>query len=827
MFFRVFLTLTLFLKCFGNTHITTEDCPDGQQHYRVGIRHIESGGIGYEDGYTTFEAFLSSDPSQWSVIPFFDAKGHIFDNGKWAANAGIGLRSLFGNRVYGINTYYDYRNANHFHSNQIGIGLETLGELFDFRINGYLPVGAKISHPYDTTFKNFSGHYMQISQKYLSAMKGADAEFGFHFGKSKLFDFYAAAGPYYFIGHVDPCTWGGKGRISGTFKDILTLEISDSYDKTFHNKFQGKISLSFALGPKSKVKAHGSTCKTATTLNHRMLQPVDRQEIIVIDHAKKTSVAIDPATGLPYFFVFVNNTSSSSGTYESPYHSLAQAETNSSPNDIIYVFPGDGTTRGMNSGIALKANQKFWGSAINHTIQTSAGVISIPAQSSTTPQIANTNVDTEGNALTLANNNEISGISFTSAIQNAIYGDNPQTLDVSFCTFEDIGLYTTNAAFSGDADITLTNNQFLNNSNGIFLDLHGTSHVTCSNNIFQGQTSPSSIPLTIAATSNTITTQIENNTFHANRTGSILFALNNVVNADLTLLNNTMTNNTTGSVERLGSSVVIEASGTVSHCSIVLQDNLFSNNKLDANHGATSFYTHTSGQFTTFEMTASGNTMSNNVGAGITLATPVNTLRFVARNNVITGNKDNGIAMLAAGLTSTGNITIGNNTITDIGGGANGIAVSQDFSNLNLNILNNEIRRCSGTGVLTYSSTGIQSFTLNLSENLITNCQNIYSNAAAGVSIEQYTNLIASITNNTLSDNATPPFLISSILAAPNVCLTLTGNSNSGTYSLGNPPGGTFKLSPCNVNSVNVGTISLEGTITPVQSCPGGTPCSS
>ena len=430
-----FIFCAVVLSGFATAHAQEkETCANGKQHYRTTIRHIESGGIGYEDGYTTLEAFFASDPSQWTVTPFLDARGHVFDNGKWAANVGVGLRALWRNRAYGINTYYDYRNTGRFNSNQIGVGLETLGELFDFRINGYLPVGTKISNPYDTAFETFSGNYMLLSQKYQSAMKGADAEFGFHFGKSKSFDFYAAAGPYYFIGEKAPATWGGKARISGTFKDILTLEISDSYDRTFHNKFQGQISLSFSFGPKSKVKEQGRTCKVANTLNDRMLQPVGRQEIIVIDKTRKNTVAIDPATGLPYFFVFVDNTSSSDGTYESPYHSLAQAQDNSSPNDIIYVFPGDGTTTGMDSGISLKANQKFWGSGISHSIQTSEGTISIPAQSSSSPTITNTNIDTDGNAITLATNNAISGFTITSAMNDAIYGADPQSLEVSSCT---------------------------------------------------------------------------------------------------------------------------------------------------------------------------------------------------------------------------------------------------------------------------------------------------------------------------------------------------------------------------------------------------------
>ncbi len=814
-----FIFCTVALSGLATAQAEEETCANGKKHYRTTIRHIESGGIGYEEGYTTLEAFLASDPSQWTVTPFFDARGHIFNNGKWAANVGAGLRALWGNRAYGINTYYDYRSTGRFSSNQIGADLETLGELFDFRINGYLPVGAKTSSPYHTAFKTFSGNYMLVSQKFQSAMKGADAEFGFHFGKSKSFDFYAAAGPYYFIGEKAPATWGGKARVSGTFKDILTLEVSDSYDRTFHNKFQGQISLTYSFGPKSKVKKKRFTCNAADSLNDRMLQPVGRQEIIVIDHTRKNSVAIDPATGLPYFFVFVDNTSSSNGTYESPYSSFAQAQDNSSPNNIIYVFPGDGTTTGMDSGISLKANQKFWGSGVNHSIQTSQGTISIPAQSSSSPTITNTNIDTEGNAITLASNNAISGFTIMSAMNDAIYGTDPQSLEVSSCTFENTTTYAIEASFSGDASISITNNQFLNNVNGVFLTLNGTSTLVCSDNLFKDQTSISSVPLEILADSNIFTAAIENNVFNDNITGSIRVNLNNVVDADISVLNNAFTNNGTGSQASLGSNFVVLPNGTTDNCSIALRGNSFSGNT------SNSLYLHTSGAFTTLEVTAATNTMSDNGGSGLVLATPVDIFTLVATNNIITECNDNGIAIISAGSTSTGNVTISNNTITDIGNASNGIAVNQDFSALSLTIQNNEINRCEGTGIISYAPTGIDSLNLNISGNTISNCQNLSSNAASGLDIEQYTILGASVTNNTLLGNTGTAFVIGSTLTAPTACLTLSGNNSSTDYLLTNPGDGIFYLSPCNVDSVNVGTINTSGTIDLVQSCSSPTPC--
>jgi hypothetical protein len=815
----IFLAVVFPLSGFADAHKDEGNCPSGKKHYRVATRHIESGGIGYENGYTTLEVFLASDPNEWSVTPFLDVRGHVFNSGKWAGNAGAGLRALRGSRAYGINTYYDYRNADRFHSNQIGVGLETLGKLLDFRINGYLPVGAKISSPYDSTFGAFSGNRLLVSQKYQSAMKGSDVEVGVHFGKTKSFDFYAAAGPYYFIGKVDPTTWGGKARISGTFKDILTLEISDSYDKTFHNKFQGQISLGYSFGLKSKVRKQGSACNVAYTLTDRMLQPVGRQEIIVIDKKRKNSVAIDLATGLPYFFVFVDNTSNSEGTYESPYHSFAQAQENSSPNDVIYVFPGDGTTTGMDSGIALQANQKLWGSGVSHLIQTSSGTIVIPAKSSSSPTLTNTNIDTEGNAITLSTNNAISGFNMIAAINNAIYGADVQSLEISSCKIENTTTYAIEALFSADATISVTNNQFLDNTNGIFLTLDGTSRVVCLSNTFEGQTSISSVPIEISSDTNRMSVQIENNIFNDNTAGSIRFSFNNVVDADISVLNNKMTNNGTGSQSSLGSSFVIISSGTNDSCSIALEGNTFSGNTSNA------FYLHTSGAFTTLEITASTNTMSGNGGSGLVLATPVNALTLVATDNTITDCNDNAIAVIASGITPNGSITINNNTITDVGNVSNGIAINQDFSTLNLTLLNNEINGCEGTGIISYAPSGIAFLTLNVSGNTISNCQNLSSNAAPGLDVEQYTNLTGSVTNNTLSGNTGTAVVIGSTLSATTTCLTLTGNNSTTDYLLTNPIDGVFNLSPCEVDSVNVGTINTTGVINPVQSCPDAIAC--
>jgi hypothetical protein len=71
------------------------------------------------------------------------------------------------------------------------------------------------------------------------AMKGADAEFGWHLLKpQENYTLYAAAGPYYYNGE-EKHAWGGKVRVEGRITPYVTLEVSDSFDNIFHNIVQG------------------------------------------------------------------------------------------------------------------------------------------------------------------------------------------------------------------------------------------------------------------------------------------------------------------------------------------------------------------------------------------------------------------------------------------------------------------------------------------------------------------------------------------------------------------------------------------------------------
>lgn len=834
---------------------------------RLSIRHIERGGIGYNQGYTTFEGFFAPDPSYPSaLLPFLDVRAHIFDDGKAAANAGLGLRKIIGQRVYGLNAYYDYRKSHNIHYNQVGFGLETLGKRWDFRINGYLPVGRKTPSAYATKFAEFSGNRLMLLQKYKFAMKGFNAELGVHFGKSRLLDFYAAAGPYYLRGKNGPHIWGGKVRLLCKIKEYLTLELSNSYDKMFKDRFQGQITLTIPFGRGSDVQTDDCTpCAPSNILLSRMVQPVERQEIIIEGCRKRKNAAIDPLTGLPFNVIFVDNTSHSLGTYESPYPTLALAEAHSSVNDIIYVFPGDGTTAGMNEGITLKNNQKFWGSGVEHSLQTAQGLITIPAQSSSAPQMTNIN----GNGITLSSRNEVSGFALTNAFENGIFGTNVEnikilqsTIDgsqadqihleysgssgnadlqnltitngaidgifidsasstmactINNCVMQGNNQYALNASFDHQAALNVTSNTFESNVNPTNIHFSDTASLVVFDNTFSNNTSINPSPISVFAEASPLTALISKNTITNNTCSAIHLGLNNTRNAQVTVSQNIITHNDTGAQGPLGSPIFLDPAGSSSgNCYLNLTDNTFEHNTGSA------LYCF-NGSFNELEVNAINNTINDN-GGGLVFANPSAIFTLNATNNTITNGRDHGITTPGGITIAKASINIANNNISGNTNQASALAVSHEGTDLTFNVTNNNLSDNEGSGIIMYSSGTIENLAMNISGNTVSNNQNLGSNASPGIDIEQYTNLSGNLTNNSFSNNAGSAVYIGSTVGSPAACLVMTGNSSDTDYVFSSGAG-SFNLAPCDVGTANVGTITTPDTITLVESCPAGAPC--
>lgn len=453
------------------------------------VRHTESRGLGYQDGYTTLEWFAIHQKDPY-FMPFIDLRGHVFNNGKLAGNVGIGERTVIPslNHIFGLYCYYDVRQEDHgLTVNQISPGIEVVGKRMEYRINTYFPVGKNESRTYGRKFSRFQGHQIFYKEKKKYAMNGVDGEVGVHITQSTNHDVYAGLGPYYLT--ASPFSaWGGKARLLWKYKEYISLEASYSYDHLFHNVLQGTIGFMVPFG--SKLKRTGQNCPQDRdlALSRAAFAPY-RFEIPVVKRHTRHKTAINRTTGQPWNVWFVNNLSNSLGTFESPFSTLLQAQNASGPNDIIYVFSGDGTTKGLDGGITLQNGQKLWGAGIAHELRIKGGELNIPAFNSSAPVFTNPN----GTIITLANGNEISGLnlSVTSLNSTAIRGTLVNSLNMNHTSVT--GTLSHNGiVLTGFGNFVFNQNQFSAPStifsNGINLTIPGsqTANIKFLNNTVTG-----------------------------------------------------------------------------------------------------------------------------------------------------------------------------------------------------------------------------------------------------------------------------------------------------------------------------------------------------
>ncbi len=258
---------------------------------RVTLEHVEGKGLGYSTGYTSLDLFFAQPLRCGSLSPFIDLRGHLFNDGKTAANAGCGLRWLpeCSDVIWGVNGYYDHLKTPHRTYQQVSLGLEAMGKYWAIRINGYLPIGRTKRPLYEFNYENLDPLSFLLKGKEQFAMKGVDSEFGYYFNHIPFVYLYAGLGPYYYWGRSSATknVWkpkneyalGGRARIQAYFLRYLSLEGIATYDAQFKWTGQAVIALNIHLGHLLKSFVGKSDCKK----DPRFYQPVLRNEIIAID----------------------------------------------------------------------------------------------------------------------------------------------------------------------------------------------------------------------------------------------------------------------------------------------------------------------------------------------------------------------------------------------------------------------------------------------------------------------------------------------------------------------------------------------------------------
>lgn len=292
-FFLNSRTLLAFGLCaYCASAFSWDECTPPPEH--ISVSHTEGRGLGYSIGYSSLDLFLSQPFSDKTFVPFLDLRGHIFNNGKYAANAGLGFRYISDcfAQVWGINAFYDYLQTQRRIYNQVGMGLEVLGKHWDVRVNGYLPVGHKKTNIYRFSYDFFDrgtpGFLLRAREQL--ALKGVDSLIGYRYCKARCFDLTIGAGPYFYWGRSEKTVnvfraknkhaFGGQLRAGVSFMDYLFLDGIGTYDSLF--KWNGQATFTLSL-PFDFTFKQNSCCERSYCLQERAYRPVVRNEIIVVD----------------------------------------------------------------------------------------------------------------------------------------------------------------------------------------------------------------------------------------------------------------------------------------------------------------------------------------------------------------------------------------------------------------------------------------------------------------------------------------------------------------------------------------------------------------
>ncbi|MBW4466594.1 MAG: right-handed parallel beta-helix repeat-containing protein [Pegethrix bostrychoides GSE-TBD4-15B] len=771
---------------------------------RLGIGHSSSGG-GY-DGTTRFEGFLPLRQDIGRNLTFLSGN-FLLDN-----DANIGGNLVLGHRIYdakrdriwGGYLGFDNRATDDNHFYQLGAGFESLGEVIDFRVNGYLPIGDTSDLLRESSFDSgsrvssgFQGNLLVLAnertrrttQLWESALGGFDAEVGarlLHWNNgSQQGDLRAYGGLYYYGGQHSDDTLGWRVRVAARPIDTIELGAALQGDELFGTNFSVSAGISWP-------RVHPTVAPEAETVATRLGEPIERQASIVVNQDEETEESterterplMNPEEERPYRFQHVMlGRNGGDGTFENPFGTVQAAldATRSDGNAVVYVDQGNNANipaftipdrvRVLSQGPAqILAGMPFPGFPrrpvrlpFSPTTNFNSGIaVRLPlSNDGRFPRIQDPNAS---DLVTLNNRNIISGFRIANAGGNAIAGQSISNTEIR--------------------DNTITNA----GERGIFLDEISDSVVMFDNAITGSRgraDSGQGIYIRDSAGSTEIT--IARHSLRNNRVGI-------EVDAD-------------GDIpQRQSSSQVINIDRTT------IQNSREQGVRLDAQDFGNQIVSFTNGSIT------------NSGAEGVLFQTLNNgSLEGTIDDSVINSNGSDGIRVVTGSLNGAtagaSELFIRRNQITNNQG--DGISVTNnELIAQELAIDSNQILNNGGTGIRAVSNnSSFQEYVTdaaNGSEGISNNT--ITGNGSQGISltVNDSSTVIADIKGNSLSENRSgrPDIEVSSTNPNADVCVVaLDNNSPAGIRLDNNSTGisGLFEVGDLSTVSVrNIGTVEFR-----------------
>lgn len=418
---------------YDGSAVYTGAAPIGNAGGYLFFRKDFDNAIGYDDGYSSVGWF---QPFEVMGANGFFGQGQIFvtDDGDVGGNLGGGWRTFVdsSNRVFGAYGFLDFdESARGNRHEQITVGVETLGQMWDFRLNGYFPLDDDAQFEGLRTLgtsPTFQGNNLVVlgTAFFEKPMPGADVEWGFPILDPSAFGRLRS----YFGGYVydaeDKNPAGVRVRLESHVNEHVTLGAAFYHDDVNGGMATASLDIrgwSRSLpGINNKTPSNEAKLYLPVVRNYRIAA-----ETYVDDFS---AVALD-GNGNELDFVWVNNGNAApgNGTFEDPFHDMPA---NAPGADYILVWRGPSSPANpVLGGITLEDEQRLYGEGFEFFIDVSGtkfgampGVFSIkdivPTWSiqGDGPFLSNP----AGDVITLANNNHVRSFQIVSSGGHGITG---------------------------------------------------------------------------------------------------------------------------------------------------------------------------------------------------------------------------------------------------------------------------------------------------------------------------------------------------------------------------------------------------------------------
>lgn len=377
---------------------------------------------------------------------FLDGQGTLSDDFGGGFNLGVGYRQLASlgtsfdpERIMGVGFWTDGQSsANDNFFTQLGFSLESLGEIYDLRLNGHFPLEREKSG--DATLVD-SGSQFYVGNNLFGASEtfGVDTAFDVLDGELAVrvadLEAWAFAGAYY-LGRGQDDAGGYRVGVRGYAVPDLALSFSVSDDEIFKENFM--FGITWFIG-----RTHKGNAPCGTLLD-RFREPVIRNDFIAMVNRQETRASGNALTIAgttdPIRIVHVDSGAAAGGdgTFENPFDQISDADVNLAGNednslvgDIILVHGGS-TFMGAEGQIALQENQRLLGEGrdqdmnlVTHFVQTNIGDVALPETAMDAQMMDRPSIDgmgTVGSIITLADGSAVDNFTIENA-ETAISAD--------------------------------------------------------------------------------------------------------------------------------------------------------------------------------------------------------------------------------------------------------------------------------------------------------------------------------------------------------------------------------------------------------------------